>query len=70
MELRNSINTYFSRLKFELCVKIYVFGWKMRFLQSLKLIFEINPKFYWKAALWVRKYHTNFQGNMSTIKIT
>ena len=39
MEMLNSFNTSSSRLKFLFFVKIYDFGWKMRFLQSLKVIF-------------------------------
>ena len=31
MEMLNSFNTCSSRLKFLFFVKIYVFGWKMRF---------------------------------------
>ena len=66
MEMLNSFNTCSSRLKCLFFVKVYDFGWKMRFLQSLKVIFAKNPKFHWKAALWVRKLHTKFQGNIST----
>ena len=69
MEMLNSFNTCSSRLNFLFFVKIYDFGWKMRFLQSLKVIFVKNPKFHWKAALSVRKLHTKFQGNISTNNI-
>ena len=69
MEMLNSSNTCSSRLKFLFFVKIYDFGWKMRFLQSLKVTFVKNPKFHWKAALWVRKLHSKFQGNISTNNI-
>ena len=44
-------------------------GEKMRILQSLKIIFVKNPKFHRKAALWVRKLHTKFKGNISTNNI-
>ena len=69
MEMLTSFNTCSSRLKFVFFVKIYVFGWKMRFLQSLKVIFVKNPKFHWKDDLLVRKLHTKFQGNISTNNI-
>ena len=69
MEMLNSFNTCSSRLKVLFFVKNYVFGWKMRFLQSLKVIFVKNPKFHWKAAPWGRKLHTKFQGNISTNNI-
>ena len=41
--------------------KIFIFcdnkflGWKMRFLQNLKINVVKNSIFYWKAAIWVRK---------------
>ena len=69
MEMLNSFNTRSSRLKVLIFVKIYDLGWKIRFLQSLNVIFVKNPKFHWKAALWVRKLHTKFQGNISTNNI-
>ena len=68
MEMLNSFNTC-SNLRILFFVKIYDFGWKMRFLLSLKVIFVKNPKFHWKASLWVRKLHTKFQGNISTNNI-
>ena len=67
MEILNSFNTYSSRLNF--LWKFIFFGWKMRCLQSLKVIFVKNSKFHWKAVLWVSKLHTKFQGNISTNNI-
>ena len=52
IELHNSINTCSSWLKFWLFVHIFIFGWKMLFLQPLNLIFVKNPKFYWKRLLY------------------
>ena len=64
MEMLNSFNTCSSRLKFLFFVKIYDFVWKMRFFTISESNIRKNPKFHWKAALWVRKLHTKFQGNI------
>ena len=70
MEMLDSFNTCSSRLKFLFFVNIYDFVWKMRFLQSQKVIFVKNKKkIHWKAALSVRMLHTKFQGNITTNNI-
>ena len=74
IEMLHSFNTCSSRLKFLFffCENLWftlILGEKCVFLQSLKVIFVKNPNFHWKAALWVRKLHTKFQGNISTNNI-
>ena len=68
MEMLNSFNTCSSRVKLLFFVTMFL-GEKCVFLQSLKVIFVKNPKLHWKAALWVRKLHKKFQGNISTNNI-
>ena len=69
MEMLNSFNTCSSRLKFLFFVTIYDFGWKMRFFTISESNIRKNPKFHWMDAVWVRKLHTEFQGNISTNNI-
>ena len=63
MEISNSINTCSSGLFF--VWKFYVLG-ENAFFTISDTNFHKNLKFYWKAALWVRKKHTKCQGNIST----
>ena len=71
VEIRNSNNTCSSRLKKLFFVKIYVYGRKMRFLQSMKVKFVKKiQNFTQRLFYWLKRSIQNFRAIYPQIKLS